>query len=97
MCLPKCKLYSVKLALRSTYYTFNNDCCSNFLLLFFFFQWCEEHPYCTNRLKLTDFLVKPMQRVTKYPLLVRAIYNKTIDDEEKDHLTRMVNTIKLFI
>lgn len=54
-------------------------------------QWCEDHSYCTGRLKLSDFLVKPMQRVTKYPLLVKAVYNKTLDSEVKERLEKMVS------
>ena len=53
-------------------------------------QWCEEHRSCTDRLKLNDLLVKPMQRVTKYPLLLKAIYNKTLDDDMKEPINRMV-------
>lgn len=56
-----------------------------------FLQWCEDHSYCTGRLKLSDFLVKPMQRVTKYPLLVKAVYNKTHDSDVKERLEKMVS------
>ncbi|XP_073248513.1 uncharacterized protein [Porites lutea] len=62
-----------------------------------YISWCEDHPYCTDRLKLNDFLVKPMQRVTKYPLLVRAIYNKTLDIEVKEHLTKMRDRVESFV
>ncbi|XP_068700278.1 pleckstrin homology domain-containing family G member 5-like isoform X4 [Montipora foliosa] len=59
--------------------------------------WCEEHPYCTGRLKLSDFLVKPMQRVTKYPLLVKAVYNKTLDSGVKEHLATMRDRVEAFV
>ena len=62
----------------------------NCILFFFPCQWCEEHRSCTDRLKLNDLLVKPMQRVTKYPLLLKAIYNKTLDDDMKEPINRMV-------
>ena len=32
-----------------------------------------------------------MQRVTKYPLLVKAVYNKTHDSEVKERLEKMVS------
>lgn len=32
-----------------------------------------------------------MQRVTKYPLLVKAVYNKTLDSEVKERLEKMVS------
>lgn len=54
-----------------------------------FFQWCENHKLC-NRLKLTDLLVKPMQRLTKYPLLIKAILKKTQDQNDKAVVLRMV-------
>lgn len=42
----------------------------------YFSQWCEARPEC-NRLRLKDFLAKPMQRLTKYPLLLKAVLSKT--------------------
>ncbi|KAK2551185.1 Pleckstrin homology domain-containing family G member 5 [Acropora cervicornis] len=59
--------------------------------------WCEDHSYCTDRLKLSDFLVKPMQRVTKYPLLVKAVYNKTHDSEVKERLEKMRDRVEAFV
>lgn len=59
--------------------------------------WCEDHAYCTDRLKLRDFLVKPMQRVTKYPLLVKAVYNKTHDSEVKERLEKMRDRVEAFV
>ena len=41
-------------------------------------QWCEAHPECQRR-KLKDFLVIPMQRLTKYPLLFTAVLRETED------------------
>lgn len=42
------------------------------------------------RLKLADLLVKPMQRVTKYGLLLKAILGKTHEDEDRISLETMV-------
>jgi len=35
-------------------------------------QWCESQKAC-ERLKLADLLVKPLQRLTKYKLLLYAV------------------------
>jgi len=35
-------------------------------------QWCESQKAC-GRLKLADLLMKPLQRLTKYKLLLYAI------------------------
>ncbi|XP_078373411.1 uncharacterized protein LOC144657010 isoform X4 [Oculina patagonica] len=62
-----------------------------------YITWCEEHKYCTDRLKLNDLLVKPMQRVTKYPLLLKAIHNKTLDDDMKEPIIRMRDKVEAFV
>ncbi|KAL1417206.1 hypothetical protein MTO96_027087 [Rhipicephalus appendiculatus] len=50
--------------------------------------WCEARKDC-ERLRFTDLLVKPMQRLTKYPLLLKAIHKKTDDEEAKNALVEM--------
>lgn len=52
-----------------------NNAQSNFLLLEYM-QWCEARPEC-NRERLTDILVRPLQRMTKYSLLLGAILKVT--------------------
>lgn len=42
------------------------------------------------RLRLMDILVQPMQRLTKYGLLLKAILKNTDDDVERDNLNLMV-------
>ena len=37
------------------------------------FKWCETQKDC-NRLRLIDILVRPMQRLTKYSLLLKVKY-----------------------
>ena len=37
-----------------------------------------------------DILVKPMQRLTKYSLLLKAVHKKTDDEEHKPILIEMV-------
>nr|CAB3264945.1 myosin-M heavy chain-like [Phallusia mammillata] len=46
-----------------------------------FLKWCERNPKC-QRLKLNDFLVSPMQHLTKYPLLLRHIAEYTSDKSQ---------------
>ena len=42
------------------------------------------------RLKLADLLVKPMQRVTKYGLLLKNALSKTVSEEDRSALENMV-------
>ena len=57
--------------------------------MYFLLQWAESQSQC-NRLKLTDLLVKPMQRITKYSLLLQAILRKTEEDKQRRALLEMV-------
>lgn len=52
-------------------------------------QWCETQRDC-NRLRLMDILVKPMQRLTKYSLLLKAVHKKTDAEEHKPVVIEMV-------
>lgn len=52
-------------------------------------QWCETQKEC-NRLRLVDILVQPMQRLTKYSLLLKAILKKTDQQEHRWKLQEMV-------
>lgn len=52
-------------------------------------QWAEKQEQC-SRLKLSDMLVKPHQRLTKYPLLLKSILKKTDDPRSRDAITTMV-------
>ncbi|NWR65807.1 PKHG5 protein, partial [Bucorvus abyssinicus] len=51
--------------------------------------WAEKHEQC-SRLKLSDMLVKPHQRLTKYPLLLKSVLKKTDDPRARDAITTMV-------
>ena len=53
------------------------------------FQWCEARPEC-NRRDLKSYLAMPMQRLTKYPLLISAISKKTADPAIKQRLDQIV-------
>ncbi|XP_052284286.1 uncharacterized protein LOC127880865 isoform X3 [Dreissena polymorpha] len=61
-----------------------------------FVIWAEAQKQC-NRLKLTDLLVKPMQRLTKYSLLLQAILRKTDDDQQRRDVLEMIATVDRFV
>ncbi|XP_032684269.1 pleckstrin homology domain-containing family G member 5 isoform X3 [Odontomachus brunneus] len=58
--------------------------------------WCETQKEC-NRLKLLDILVKPMQRLTKYSLLLKAIHKNTENDNQRVELTQMIKSVDDFV
>ncbi|XP_069805100.1 pleckstrin homology domain-containing family G member 5 isoform X1 [Dendropsophus ebraccatus] len=58
--------------------------------------WAEKHKQC-NRLKLSDMLVKPHQRLTKYPLLLKSILKKTDDHHIRESIITMINSVERFI
>lgn len=61
-----------------------------------YITWAETNTEC-NRLKLADMLVKPHQRLTKYPLLLKTILKKTEDQTSRDALNNMVACVEGFI
>ncbi|XP_050952408.1 pleckstrin homology domain-containing family G member 5 isoform X2 [Labeo rohita] len=61
-----------------------------------YITWAETNKQC-NRLKLADMLVKPHQRLTKYPLLLKTILKKTDDQTSRDALNNMVACVEGFI
>lgn len=52
-------------------------------------QWAEKHQQC-QRLKLSDMLAKPHQRLTKYPLLLKSVLRKTDEPRAKEAVITMV-------
>ncbi|CAN8198617.1 unnamed protein product [Coccothraustes coccothraustes] len=58
--------------------------------------WAEKQEQC-SRLKLSDMLVKPHQRLTKYPLLLKSILKKTDDLRARDAITTMISSVEHFI
>lgn len=57
--------------------------CSSQLLSLGFPQWCERNELC-RRLQLRDLLVAPLQRLTRYPLLLRNMAKRCqMEDENK--------------
>ncbi|KFV63541.1 Pleckstrin homology domain-containing family G member 5, partial [Dryobates pubescens] len=61
-----------------------------------YLTWAEKHEQC-SRLKLSDMLVKPHQRLTKYPLLLKSVLKKTDDPRARDAITTMMGSVEHFI
>nr|XP_022900962.1 pleckstrin homology domain-containing family G member 5 isoform X1 [Onthophagus taurus]XP_022900963.1 pleckstrin homology domain-containing family G member 5 isoform X1 [Onthophagus taurus] len=61
-----------------------------------YLAWCETQKEC-NRLRLMDILVQPMQRLTKYGLLLKAILKNTDEEVEKDTLYLMIRSVDDFV
>uniref|UniRef100_A0AAY5F1V4 DH domain-containing protein n=1 Tax=Electrophorus electricus TaxID=8005 RepID=A0AAY5F1V4_ELEEL len=61
-----------------------------------YITWAEGNKQCA-RLKLADMLVKPHQRLTKYPLLLKTILKKTDEPAAKDALLSMLACVDSFI
>ncbi|VDP18161.1 unnamed protein product [Soboliphyme baturini] len=49
-----------------------------------------------GRLHLTDLLAKPMQRLTKYPLLLKAVLRNTTDGDGRASLLKMIEQAEEF-
>ncbi|XP_072757846.1 pleckstrin homology domain-containing family G member 5 isoform X5 [Anoplolepis gracilipes] len=58
--------------------------------------WCETQKEC-NRLKLMDILVMPMQRLTRYSLLLKAVYKNTENEEQRAELVHMIKFVDDFV
>lgn len=61
-----------------------------------YLAWCESQKMC-NRLRLADILVRPMQRLTKYSLLLTAIKKPMADLEEITTIDAMVGIYRYYI
>ncbi|XP_041961932.1 pleckstrin homology domain-containing family G member 6 isoform X1 [Alosa sapidissima] len=61
-----------------------------------FLAWVETHPQC-SRMRLGDMQAKPHQRITKYPLLLKAVLKSTEDSETQDSLKRMLSSVNNFV
>ena len=70
-----------------------NECaeCSKVTRLVLCVQWVETHPQC-NRMRLGDMQAKPHQRITKYPLLLKAVLKNTPEPEVQQTIRDMVRT-----
>nr|XP_033781001.1 pleckstrin homology domain-containing family G member 6 isoform X2 [Geotrypetes seraphini] len=61
-----------------------------------FVSWTEKHKQ-SHRQLLNDMLMKPHQRITKYPLLLKAILQRTEDSQSQDALTSMISSVEKFL
>ncbi|KFM10987.1 Pleckstrin homology domain-containing family G member 7, partial [Aptenodytes forsteri] len=48
-------------------------------------QWCEQNEQC-KRLHLSELLVAPLHRLTRYPLLLNNIWKRSTGETEKDFI-----------
>nr|KAF6379881.1 hypothetical protein mMyoMyo1_015351 [Myotis myotis] len=58
--------------------------------------WAEKHQQC-QRLKLSDMLAKPHQRLTKYPLLLKSVLRKMDEPCAKEAVITMISSMEHFI
>ncbi|XP_038216605.1 uncharacterized protein LOC119835700 [Zerene cesonia] len=61
-----------------------------------YLTWCYTHKSC-NRLQLADLLVKPMQRLTKYSLILSRVGVYTGGTEETGSLKAMESFVKCYV
>ncbi|KAK6320036.1 hypothetical protein J4Q44_G00091430 [Coregonus suidteri] len=55
-------------------------------------KWCERNQEC-RRLQLRDLLVAPLQRLTRYPLLLKNVGKRSRTEEEESALQRVVDQV----
>lgn len=65
-------------------------------LFTYYLTWCEAQKMC-NRLRLADILVRPMQRLTKYSLLLLAIRKHITDENDGDNMDAMIHSVENFV
>ncbi|KAM6995170.1 uncharacterized protein plekhg6 [Tautogolabrus adspersus] len=61
-----------------------------------YIQWVETHPQC-DRMRLGDMQAKPHQRITKYPLLLKAVLKTTHDPQVQHTLRGMLSNVNSFL
>ncbi|KAJ8790877.1 hypothetical protein J1605_020971 [Eschrichtius robustus] len=61
-----------------------------------FVQWCEKHKR-SGRQMLGDLLIKPHQRITKYPLLLQAVLKRSPEARAREALTAMIAAVESFL
>lgn len=61
-----------------------------------YLAWCESQKMC-NRLRLADIVVRPMQRLTKYNLLLTAIKKHMDDIEQIEAMDKMIHSVENFV
>ncbi|XP_069861163.1 pleckstrin homology domain-containing family G member 6 [Dipodomys merriami] len=61
-----------------------------------FVKWCEKHKRA-GRQMLEDLLIKPHQRITKYPLLLHAVLKRSPEPRVRDALNAMIGVVESFL
>nr|XP_010956045.1 pleckstrin homology domain-containing family G member 6 [Camelus bactrianus] len=61
-----------------------------------FVQWCEKHKR-SGRQMLGDLLIKPHQRITKYPLLLQAVLKRSPEARAQEALNAMIAAVESFL
>nr|XP_044995544.1 pleckstrin homology domain-containing family G member 6 isoform X1 [Jaculus jaculus] len=61
-----------------------------------FVQWCERHKR-SGRQTLGDLLIKPHQRITKYPLLLQAVLRRSPEPQAQEALNAMIEAVESFL
>ncbi|KAI5947806.1 Pleckstrin homology domain-containing family G member 6 [Manis javanica] len=61
-----------------------------------FVQWCEKHKP-SGRQHLGDLLIKPHQRITKYPLLLQAVLKRSPEAQAQEALNAMIAAVESFL
>ncbi|XP_055214451.1 pleckstrin homology domain-containing family G member 6 isoform X2 [Gorilla gorilla gorilla] len=61
-----------------------------------FLTWCEKHKR-SGRQMLCDLLIKPHQRITKYPLLLHAVLKRSPEARAQEALNAMIEAVESFL
>lgn len=63
-----------------------------------YINWCSnEIRRQYNKLDLDDVLIKPIQRIQKYPILLKDILRKTTDEDTRSVLTYFLHKVREFV
>ncbi|XP_026845295.1 uncharacterized protein LOC6595997 isoform X3 [Drosophila persimilis] len=88
--------YKIYCAEQSTCQFYCKELNQNNPLFTSYLAWCESQKMC-NRLRLADIVVRPMQRLTKYSLLLAAIKKHMGDVEEIEAIDVMMHSVENFV
>ncbi|XP_035790420.1 uncharacterized protein LOC118465883 isoform X2 [Anopheles albimanus] len=88
--------YTKYCAEQSTCQFYCKEMYHNNALFMTYCAWCESQKMC-NRLRLADILVRPMQRLTKYGLLLAAIKKHITDEAEGETIDAMIHSVEEFV
>ncbi|GAB6031283.1 hypothetical protein CHUAL_009083 [Chamberlinius hualienensis] len=61
-----------------------------------YLAWCEAQKEC-NRQRLVDLMVKPMERLTKYALILKVVHKRSDDEVQQADLLEMISCVEAFV